>query len=50
MRTMLGQWWQAAGLPKLEQLTAVQAGLVLDEIARLEWEGRPFELSAHGPR
>lgn len=39
---MLGQWWQTQGLPKLEQLSAEQAGLVLSEISRLEWDGRPF--------
>lgn len=39
---MLRAWWKTEQLPPIGRLTVPQARLVLDRIAALEWDCRPF--------
>jgi hypothetical protein len=43
LRLALGDWWRDRGLPAVDALTEAQALDVLDRIAELEWETRPFD-------
>lgn len=43
MREMLRAWWPTADLPPVDRLNDEQARRVLDHIARMEVNGRPFD-------